>query len=699
MACVFAQDIQENIHYAALDSIKANSTAPDSNALDSHALDSINTESADSPNVSPTQADSITPAQMQAIEHLLQQARELHLADTKEWKDLLHIDKNTSEIISPYFFLTPHFADSKHLAQDELEASIRAFYQPVSEIVVPQAIIDKRKVVIEEYKKYDIKLPTRSIEPQDYHALCRFPARFAYLSKHLDFTHLPKLDCAEFKAMLNYIAPTKASMIFPSAHINSPASMFGHTFLLLDSVFQSRLLAFAINYQADADQSQENAFIFAFKGLFGFYTGSYDILPYYNKIKEYSNTEARDMWEYELNFNRDEIMQLYKHMWELSDGFSSYYFFHRNCSYNVLWLLEVARPSLKLRHEFIYQVNPPETIFALQRANLITNFTYRPSKRTKLYAYEKLMSFKEVSMAKKLANTALDSVQMAQMLDNPAFNTQSKQYILESAMELSEYRFIKGKLEKDTYTHIAHELASMRSKLGASTPVPIKEPANILEGNRSLRITPLVLNNAQGTHPALDFRITFHDITDNDIGYLKGSQIEFMRALGFYDTSTHDFKGAKIYELNILSIASIAPMGKFFKPFSYRLETGFNRTFNDTSLHYFAAFGGGLSLDFGDIAYAYYMLEPTFFVNMHKGDFALSSVLGIVASNNARLKFTAEYKFRAYSPTHFNHLLDTTFSINLKQNLALLVRVNLLNNNVRASDLHPTSMLGIRLYF
>ncbi len=481
--------------------------------------------------------------------------------------------------------------------------------------------------------------------------------------------------------------------------------------------------------------------------MFGLYTGSYSILPYYDKIKEYSNTETRDIWEYELNLTPQEITQLYNHIWELSDAFSPYYFFHRNCSYNVLWLLEVARPSLKLRHQFIYQVNPPETLFVLQKAHLITNQTYRPSKRTKLNAYGSLMSNKSVKLAKKLA---LGEKQPDEITQDSKLSLQDKQYILESALELSEYHFIKGKLPKEQYTQIAHNLASTRSTLGSSTPPQIRTPkTNPLEGNQSLRITPLLLHNAQGFHPALDFRITYHDITDNDVGYLKGAQIELMRVLGYYDTSMqgtqgtngakiyemnityHDItdndvgylkgaqielmrvlgyydtsmqgtqgtNGAKIYEMNILSIASIAPMGKFFKPFSYRAETGFNRTFNDEHLHYFINFGGGMSYDFNNIAYAYYLLEPTFFLtHRNQPDFALNQVLGLVISDNNRLKGTFEYKFKAYTPKDFSHQLDSTLSFNLIQNLALFGRVSLIQNELHKTP-QPTSMLGLRAYF
>ncbi len=508
------------------------------------------------------------------VESLISEAKSLDLANSKEWKDLLHIDKNSSEIVSPYFFLTPLPA-SKNLSSEELEATLRAFYQPIDTVVIPEVIRERRQKQIQEFQENNINLPARSIEIEDYHALCRFPARFAFLSKHLHFESLPKVRCIEFETMRDYVAPTKASIAFPSAHINSPASMFGHTFLILDSKFQSRLLAFAINYQADADENTENAIAFTFKGLFGFYTGSYSILPYYDKIKEYSNTESRDIWEYELNLTPEEITRLYNHIWELSDAFSYYYFFNHNCSYNVLWLLEVARPSLNLRHQFIYQVNPPETLFAMQKAHLISNSTYRPSKRTKLLAYEKVMSTSQVSLVKALSNGAK---QPQEIIKDSSLTLQEKQYVLESALELSEYYLIKRQISQEEYLQIAYDLASARSELGASPQVPLSIPSNPLEGNQSLRITPLLLANEKSVNPALDFRISFHDITDNDKGYLKGAQIEFMRTLGFYDTKN---KGLKLNELNILSVASIAPMGKFFKPICYSLETRVNRLFND----------------------------------------------------------------------------------------------------------------------
>ena len=56
------------------------------------------------------------------------------------------------------------------------------------------------------------------------------------------------------------------------------------------------------------------------------------------------------------------------------------------------------------------------------------------------------MSNAQVSLAKSLAKGTKEP---KDILHNPKLNTQNKQYILESAIELSEYRFLKGKLEKE----------------------------------------------------------------------------------------------------------------------------------------------------------------------------------------------------------------------------------------------------------
>jgi len=107
-------------------------------------------------------------------------------------------------------------------------------------------------------------------------------------------------------------------MVFPTAHINSPASMYGHTFLRVSSNHDTPLISNAINFAAKTNDT--NGLIFAYKGLFGEYEGRYSILPYYEKIKEYNNLEQRDIWEYDLDLTQEEINRLVLHTFELKDS-------------------------------------------------------------------------------------------------------------------------------------------------------------------------------------------------------------------------------------------------------------------------------------------------------------------------------------------------------------------------------------------
>lgn len=625
-------------------------------------------------------------------------ALELELHNQKQWRDLLHFDGKESEIVSPEFF---YAKDGGKDAKAELIATIEAFYQSIDSIIVPEDFIERVSKSNALLDAAVTSLPRRSSSSEDYHGICRFPARFFYLHSLLDFEELPHVECQEFRAMFAYVNPKSATLIFPAAHINSPASMFGHTFLLLNSGFNSRLLSFAINYQASADPNVENGFAFAFKGLFGMYDGRFSILPYYEKLKEYRDVENRDIWEFDLNLDYEEVLQMYRHIWELGDAWSWYYFFDKNCSYNILWLLEVARPSLALRERFVYQVNPPETLFVMRDAGLIISESYRPSRRAKLLAYERDMSFGDVRKAKKLAKGKLSAQEIA---DDENLSLRQKQYILESSIEMSEYWYAKDRLSKDDYTHIIHESASVRSKLGASKAVEVPTPNSPLKGNRGLRVSPMYVATADssgitGQGLGLDFRLAYHDISDNDRGYLIGAQIEFLRILGYTGVDSQNQMRAHIHHATILSLASFGMVSKFFTPFSYRLDMGFSRQFLHDNLRYYLALGGGLSTRIGDYSYVYYLLEPTLYFDRHnQGRFLLSNAFGVVLGNDGASKLALEYKLRAYGVQDIGHYVSATGSINLRPNLGLFLTIE--------SNLLPQPYIsryglqsGFRIYF
>jgi hypothetical protein len=144
-------------------------------------------------------------------------------------------------------------------------------------------------------------------EIDNNHAACRFPARTRWLYQQIGIS-APDFSCPAYDEWRGLINPQQATLVFASDYLNNPSSMFGHTFLRLDAPGQTedtRLLAYAVNYAAQADA--KNPFTFAYKGLTGGYPGVFSLMPYYEKVKEYSDMENRDLWEYQLSLAPDEV--------------------------------------------------------------------------------------------------------------------------------------------------------------------------------------------------------------------------------------------------------------------------------------------------------------------------------------------------------------------------------------------------------
>ena len=153
--------------------------------------------------------------------------------------------------------------------------------------------------------------------------------------------------------------------------------MFGHTLMKLEG---RNGHSNAINYSAVFDDA-ENSLLYAARGVAGGYIGVFAMAPYNEKIDEYSRIENRDLWEYPLLLEPDELRRLLLHLWEMREVEFDYYFFDENCSYQLLTLLDVARPDLHLLAPFprmIYpHVIPIDTVRALKRGGLIGAPVYR----------------------------------------------------------------------------------------------------------------------------------------------------------------------------------------------------------------------------------------------------------------------------------------------------------------------------------
>jgi len=525
-------------------------------------------------------------------------ARQAGLAEARNWQVLLHYRSGLSGcpaslIDDPRFFLSP---SGKTDPQAELDATLAGML-----------------------------LPPDPVQP-DQHVLCRFPARSRWLGESLGITteHLPAVACGELEQALEKIEPQRAVLIFPGNHNNSPASMFGHTLIAIEGRHTSRLLSFAVNYAARTDET--NGFAYAVKGVFGLYSGYYSLLPYYVKVREYNDLERRDVWEYPLALTPAEVERMTLHIWELRDIASDYYFFDENCSYNLLFLLEAARPEVNLTGASRPWVIPLDTVRIVAAAGLISDVRYRPSKATRIAALAGRMDHTETALALNLLAEELAVAELAAA----GIDSAAQMRILDVAIETTEFRYYRKELDQAAYQQRSLELLRARSRLGRATDdyLGLADPGRPEHGHGSNRLAFGLGVRDNDWYQELRLRPAYHNLLDADRGYLAGSQIDFANlALRYYP----ERRQLALQALDLIDIVSLSPRHAFFRPVSWKVSTGFHqRQFADDDDHLVYRLNPGGGFTWGnDRAMVHTLLETDALLS---GRFRDGFALGIGAS-------------------------------------------------------------------
>jgi len=575
---------------------------------------------------------------------LSERAQQLRLQEDPTWQILLHYKPSMmgveSLIDDPRFFLAPR---GKQDPVAELQATLAALFAPPQE---------------------------ESKDPR-----CRFVARRAWLGEvlQIDQSRLPQVECRQFDQALAKVDPRRAVLIFPGYHLNSPASMFGHTLISIEGPYQSKLLAYAVNYAAFTDET--NGFAYAVKGLLGLYPGYFSILPYYEKVKEYSDLERRDLWEYELDLTPEEVGRMLLHVWELRNIASDYFFFGENCSYNLLFLLEAARPTLHLTEGTRPWVIPVDTVRLVREAGLIKNALYRPSKARRISRLAAQMTPDQQDLAMQVSAAGMPDGGLPDAV--PALG---QVRILDLATEQIEYRYFRKELTQEEYQRQYREVLAARSKLGrpagSDDPDPIPERPDLGHGSNRLALGGGVWKSR--SFAELKLRPAFHHLQDPDAGYLEGSQIDFLNLV----LRAYPEEGkAELHALDLINIVSLAPRDRIFQPVSWKVATGFlQKTFADGSDHliYNLNPGGGFTWNLpGGVGYLFAESAGQL-GGRFRDQFALGGggSAGLLVRPHERWKlhlWGRQLYFLAGDEPHREGILnlDQTLSLNADNNLSL----------------------------
>lgn len=481
------------------------------------------------------------------LTQLISQADQAKLADQREWHLLLHYRKGLfggyeSEQDDPGFFMSPN---GKTDPSAELAATLAQFFSA--------------------------ELVGRSKQP----AQCAFVARYHWLKEQLQFdpTRLPPLTCERFDRWYADFEVEAISLIFPSAFLNNPASMFGHTLFRVDQqgqTDQTRILAYSINFAADVPPGAGLAY--PIRGIFGSYKGYFSTIPYYLNVQKYRDIENRDIWEYRLNLSDMQLRRFLMHAWELGNAYFDYFFFKENCSYHILALLDYADPNLHLTDEFLFWTVPADTVrLIVSKPDLVSQITYRPSRGTVIKRKREFLSPEERDLAHQMA-------QDPAALDSPLFtrlNQPRQAFVLDLASDYLRYRIDTTNAPKPEWKERNREVLKVRSQLRIPsedfTVRPFAKQPELGHKMHRVAIGGGWRNN--DTFEEATFRGGYHDLLDPEVGYTPDAQIEMASiTVRHYNRADQ----TRVERATLLNLLSLSPIDSVFHAPSWKLNVGMN---------------------------------------------------------------------------------------------------------------------------
>ena len=488
------------------------------------------------------------------------------LAQSPKWIKLLHYKKNffgnyESEADSPKFFL---HKDGKKNPELELQKAIEVFGE--------------------------------TTKPDNDHAICKFPLRYKWLNQQLGMPWKANFSgCENYISFFSKLAAKRASIVFSSYYLTNPNSAFGHTLLRLsryDDKNETEMLDYGINYAAQAKEN--NPFLYAVKGLFGGFIGEFAAIPYYYKIREYSNFEFRDLWSYDLKLTMPEVLEMVDHIWELGSTYFDYFYFHENCSYHLLSIIDVARPSLNLTENYSFYTIPADTVRLLQNKGLIEEGKRRESTYSKLTRLSENLNDKELVLAKKIAAKPKETNSLI-----GGINNKKAADILDVSIEAFDYYNFEKILKDDPATK---EIKSNILKARADNPVittDVLDPEKTIKDSPAFSHSPTrwIFSGSYYDHfgkiSKVEFRPALHDVLDPPAGSLKEAQLEIGKIS--FELQEQNYRDPKLVlnEFSLFNIKNYAEQNFWASPISWEIDLGMKQLRNITCLDCPAGFVNG----------------------------------------------------------------------------------------------------------
>jgi hypothetical protein len=390
-----------------------------------------------------------------------------------------------------------------------------------------------------------------SKEMGDSHPACLFPARYKWLRKELgaEILNFNFQQCTKLNNYTYELNVQSVSLVFVSAMMRVPASMFGHTFLKLNSHNDGKTGDdFTLSYVAEVNASW--FMDYAIKGITGGFNGILDYQLFDYRVRYYNFHENRSMWEFRLKFTREELERLTDHLWEIRSSDLKYYFMSENCAYYNAYFLEVAKPDLEIIRKSDIFVFPTETIKnLLSNKDILDEAYYHPAN---ILNFE--TGYNTLSMENRFLLFNWNGVRKG-----IEFNNLKQPDIFLNTVRYKA--FIEAYDEKMVIKPTNYNLINETEKLMTENQVKpnvYAEPdfTNPSVGHRPFMIS-MMAGESNGAFLDLSIRPVYHDKYDSPLGFAPYSELSGLKTTIRYDFNTGK---PRLQQFDFIRLLSITPI-------------------------------------------------------------------------------------------------------------------------------------------
>ncbi|AZZ99834.1 DUF4105 domain-containing protein [Pseudoalteromonas sp. R3] len=439
-----------------------------------------------------------------------------HLANSKQWHLLLHLDSNgVPQITDPHFILS---SQSDHFSA--------------------KAELNKTLLLMDE----DIN-----------RAYCLFPARVTLISQTTG-RMLPAdalQHCPELKQFLDYVPFDSLTLVFASEVVTSASSMMGHIFFKAEGKnYKGTDVAHSLAYFTEI--TTFNPFKLLVESTYTGMPGFFSVRPFAKDLIKYRDIEQRSLWQYKLKAEAEKLSLLQLHLWELKGKELVYYFQSYNCATMTLELLALLNNDILAEKGGI--VSPLDVVKAAKKHQQVDTINVDASDLWLVHAISDELPAPNLARLDRLLEK--NPAGMAQMPLSPL----EKEYLTKS------FKYISGpELTGTAYEQLLEEVEQHRLNL-MHHKMPTKAPQDSSFDLRYAR--------QRNGHDVvkLGWLPAGHFLQSDTRQYLSESELQMGYTVLAYDVDAQSFS---LDELTLYKARSLAASLPAFSQLSSEVYFGY----------------------------------------------------------------------------------------------------------------------------